>query len=175
MHNFKDLTGRQFGRLRIIRRAADHICPSQAVRRWDCVCDCGKKIAVIAASLTSGKTKSCGCLHREMGYTNRSNTPGYSKKALQCWSQMKARCANPKHRSFKYYGGRGITVCARWIGSNGLTNFLADMGERPTGLSIDRINNNGNYEPGNCRWATWKEQSNNKSNSRRTKAEGRAS
>lgn len=84
----------------------------------------------------------------------KSKTPEY-----HAWVNMKDRCLNPKHKQYKDYGGRGIQICERWLK---LENFFKDMGERPSGLTLDRINNDGNYEPSNCKWATWKEQQNNR-------------
>lgn len=112
-------------------------------------------------SLRAGTSKSCGCWKIKHGYAVRRTpqTPEY-----KLWRGMKRRCDWPEDTHFKYYGGRGIKYCDRW---NDFNNFIADMGKRPEGCSLDRIDVNGNYEPGNCRWATWREQMENKSNNRR--------
>jgi len=156
-----------FGRLTVINRA-------KSSKRWQarywCECSCGEILIVLEYNLQSGNTKSCGCLHREATAT-RSFKHGQSQKGkgstYLSWYAMKQRCFNPKHDAYIHYGGRGISVCERWML---FENFLADMGEKPSvGMTIDRINVDGNYEPGNCRWATWSQQAYNK---RKTSKEG---
>lgn len=148
------------------------------------LCHCGKEFVAIRYQVTSGKSKSCGCLQREWakrkkkygcltkdqafrlsnkGYKHGHTINGKNSRTFVSWSAMKARCTNPKNNNYIYWGARGIKVCERWLK---FENFLADMGIRPEGTSLDRINVNGNYEPGNCRWATNKEQANNKRNTR---------
>lgn len=155
-----DLTGRDFGRLRVTGIGG----AVNGKRRWYCKCSCGKSLLVDGDSLRSAVTRSCGCLLRERaGETRaeRNRTHGQSRtRAHVTWKAMKARCRNEKSTQWKHYGGVGVSVCDRWV--NSFENFIADMGQRPQGMSLDRINPFGNYEPGNCRWATPKQQAQNR-------------
>lgn len=156
--------GSQFGKLKVISwdgyepklhpNKSSRRMYLQLLNRWVCLCDCGNYKSISESNLLyKDKTESCGCL---IGYGNKKH--GYTKKGealkptYSCWVQMRFRCRNKNHISYKNYGGRGITICERW---NKFENFLEDMGERPSlNHSIDRINVNGHYEPGNCRWET---------------------
>jgi hypothetical protein len=150
-----DFCGSRFGKLRVL--SLSH--RSRAGLHWLCQCECGNIKAVYAASLKSGRTKSCGCLHKKW-LTKKNTSHGMSgSPEYRVWCGMRYRCYSPTNFDYPNYGGRGIRVCDRWLD---FLNFLSDMGHRPSNThSLDRIDGNGHYEPGNCRWATSKEQRNN--------------
>jgi hypothetical protein len=151
--------GQRFGRLAVVR---DLPAETGRRRRAECKCDCGTEKVVNVQCLVSGDTMSCGCLERELTSARR-RTHGQSKHPLfSTWRSMLARCENPENSGYRYYGARGITVCAEWHDARNFTTWIdANLGPRPDGRSLDRIDNNGNYEPGNVRWATASEQQRN--------------
>lgn len=174
--NFIDHTGQTFGRLTVLHRAEND---KQRGAQWFCLCQCGGTTTTRGTFLRRGHTKSCGCLRHDCGAAigtihgpttgpingranaTHSHTINGWTKTYRCWQSMKVRCTYPNAQNYKYYGGRGITVCDRWMHS--FENFLSDMGEAPDGLSIDRYpDNDGNYDPGNCRWATRSQQAINR-------------
>ncbi len=151
-----DLLNERFGRLTVIARAGKNAAGS----RWKVLCDCGNEREVQRSALTSGAQVSCGCKKKEVLYENRPLKHGMSNTSTyKIWLGMRKRCMDERDSR---YGGRGIKVCERWLES--FDNFLADMGERPEGMSIERNNNDSDYEAKNCRWATVKEQARNKRN-----------
>lgn len=161
------LIGQFFGKLKVIEEAPTRTQPcGHKQRYWKCICLCGRTIEIVTASLTCGRSRSCGCTHTKHGHNGKGKrTPEY-----RCWCHIKDRCTNPNYYQWKHYGGRGITVCERWL--NSFPHFLEDMGFRPNGTSLDRIDVNGNYEPGNCRWATAQQQSSNTRRNRKFTVNG---
>lgn len=168
-----EMTGRVFGRLTVLAITARRSSTGNIF--WECQCECGNRVEVSGSSLRGGTSRSCGCWFREVAAAKfrkvltkhgMSGTPTHT-----LWMGMKQRCESPGASKFSIYGARGIKVCERW---QSFPNFLADMGERPPGMSIDRIDPDGNYEPGNCRWANQLEQQNNRRNNRMVVVNGKS-
>jgi hypothetical protein len=163
--DFVDLKGRVFTRLTVVEYVGLN---KHGSRLWRCRCVCGNEVVVSTHELRARRSRSCGCLMRDLAKERRgkrshqfkhgrSGTPEYV-----CWASMITRCTNPRSKSYQDYGGRGIKVCKRWRGEHGFENFLADVGPRPQGKMLDRFPDmNGSYKPGNVRWATIKESNRN--------------
>jgi hypothetical protein len=148
--NFVNLTGQRFGRWFVLNSAGKR----GKFYLYRCVCDCGNEKIVVCNDLRNGRSTSCGCFRKEqvskrLKKHGMTNTPTY-----HIWVGMRQRCFNSKSKSFAGYGGRGITVCSRWIKKDGFRNFLTDLGEKPKGYSLHRIDNDGDYTPKNCIWAS---------------------
>lgn len=153
MHRYIDLSGKTFGRLTVISFAGKN---KKRSATWLCKCECGVTKTMDGDPIRRGVVTSCGC--RRGGPTHRKE----GSRVYRIYHGMLVRCFKKHHPTYRRHGARGITVCDRWRGKSGFINFLADMGEPAPGQTLDRYpNNNGNYEPGNCRWATWTEQNRN--------------
>jgi len=159
---FIDLAGLVFGRLRVMKRVyREDISPKKVY--WGCICKCGNTVTVTTGALRSGLTRSCGCLKNENASTINFKHGGRGTEEYHAWCDMKTRCLNPNFKDYKYYGGRGIKICEKWIDS--FENFINDMGLKPGhNYSLDRKDTNKDYEPENCKWSTYKEQCRNRRN-----------
>ncbi|MCK5604208.1 hypothetical protein KAR91_20135 [Candidatus Pacearchaeota archaeon] len=156
--NFIDLTDQQFGKWEVLEYAGKS---KDGRVLWLCRCECGEESKVIGTSLRNSHSTQCRKCHSRIASVVHGHTKNGISRTYRSWACMRARCNNPKAINFKYYGGRGITICDRW--RNSFKDFLADMGERPAGMTIDRRDPDGNYEPSNCRWSTQSIQSKNRS------------
>lgn len=154
MPKFRDISGVVFGRLVAVSRADN----KNGRTVWVCRCECGNTCIVCRSNLTCGIARSCGCLRKETTARVHTKHGHAMSPEYGAWKNMIQRCQNPRLKSFKDYGGRGIKVCDSWMR---LENFMNDMGSRPKGHSLDRINNSDGYHPQNCRWASRKEQQRN--------------
>ena len=160
MKTVTDISGSKYGRLTVLSFAG-HSNHKRPIPQWHCECECGQTITVVGSHLKNGNTSSCGCLRKEVAKQRATSHGRKTSRTYQIWQGMKARTTNPNNGHYHAYGGRGIEVCDEWL--NSFETFLTDMGEAPEGLSIDRIDNDGHYEPSNCRWATPQQQSRNNS------------
>jgi len=157
-----DMVGRKFNKLLVLERV---INPRYKDASWLCICDCGNLVTVVGNNLRNEGTKSCGCSKGEYISKALSSLPSQYPKEYSSYNAMLFRCFNQNSNNYDYYGGRGITVCQRWLGEDGFKNFMEDMGPRPFDTTLDRYPDfNGNYSVYNCRWGTNTEQNRNRSN-----------
>ena len=172
---FKDLTGKNFGRLEVLKLSREVKSGKRYRKYWLCKCECGNEKEIRTDSLTSGSVKSCGCLKEEQNKVNLIKNHSHKqsgKRLYYIWQGMKQRCFDVNNDRYLRYGGRGITVCEEWLTSNNFFNWALLNGYEEN-LTIDRIDNDGNYEPSNCKWSTIKEQCNNRSTNILVEYEGK--
>lgn len=168
-NHVKDLTARKFGRLTVIEFS--HLTMPRRDACWKCLCFCGTTTIVQANNLSAGHTVSCGCWLKEKRLKHGHSKGGVLSPEYRCWRSLRNRCLNKNDHGYSRYGGRGISVCARWRHS--FPNFLADMGRKPSPeYSIDRIDNDGPYQKSNCRWALRVTQARNRRNNRKLEFRG---
>jgi hypothetical protein len=158
-----NLKGQTFGRLTVIKKIKK-VMNNRVRTYWQCVCDCGQETVSRTDTLLNGRANSCGCFAIDISksrvkHSHCVNRQTNGNATYVSWKGMKQRCNNPNSDQYGHYGAIGVTVCDRWI--DNFSNFLEDMGERPDGMTIDRVNPHGNYEPSNCRWADYFVQNNN--------------
>ena len=156
MSTSENLAGRRFGRLEALSKSGKN---ARNYALWLCRCDCGQQTIAASAELKKGRTRSCGCLRREVAADKFKSHGMSDTPAFKSWRSAKDRCSNKAHHAYGKYGGAGITMCPEWISS--FEAFYSCMGARPSNTTLDRIDNSKGYEPGNCRWASKKEQSTN--------------
>lgn len=165
-----NLLGMKFGRLTVVSLNTDPTIKG-ASAQWNCLCECGKTKRINGQSLRRGLTLSCGCLQKEINLQLRTTHGKTRTPIYHVWSNMKRRCTDPNMIQYKDYGGRGVTVCDRWL--NSFEDFLTDVGEPPTPKhTIDRIDNSKGYEPGNVKWSTREEQNRNKRSNKNYTVDG---
>ncbi len=163
----RDLVGQAFGRLTVVElRGRDRFGSAL----WLCRCECGGDVVVRAGSLLSGNSQSCGCLRIDRTRDSNTKHGMYGDPTYRVWSSMVQRCTNPKNPAYPEYGGRGITVCDGW---SKFENFVSDMGVRPSGMSLDRRDNDKGYSKENCRWAASQQQVVNRRNVKQYEYNGR--
>ena len=158
-----DIKGCKFGKLQVLGKSQYKTKFGHPL--WECKCDCGNHTLVLATKLINGHTKSCGCLKKERASELNLKHNMRHNSIYNTWTNMKSRCTNPNNNSYKYYGGRGITICEEWMDASEFIKWAIESGYED-GLTIDRIDVNGNYEPSNCRWVTMCEQMNNMNSNR---------